>query len=150
MSASIKLMNDINFIFSKFSLLSSPVSLLKLFRQFEKLMKKPKINYVKSKKSEILFLKIDEAVYQLEEKKFIKFYALPEEANLVIISKVAYINCLKIIGAPIDTDLNQLLRKLRKEKDLKKFQEIIEAISDSFSTNLSLRDLMKIVKKQMM
>lgn len=36
-----------------------------------------------------------------------------------------------------------------KEKDLKKCQEIINEISDSFLTNLSIKELIKIIRKQM-
>ena len=68
---------------------------------------------------------------------------------MIILSKLALANSLKIVGKPGDGDLNQILKALRKEKDLKKCQEIINEISDSFLTNLSIKELIKIIRKQM-
>lgn len=143
-------MNDIALIFSKLGFLSSPLNLLKIFQKFEKIMKKPKLDYAKSKNSVDLFLKIDDDIFKFDKNKFIKFTALPKEANLVIISKTAYLNCLKLLGSSMDTELNQFLKIVSKEKDLKKFPKMIEEISGSFSTNLSMKELIVIIRKQMM
>ncbi|WP_259764943.1 hypothetical protein [Lactococcus lactis] len=113
-------------------------------------MKKPKLDYAKSKNSLDLFLKIDDDIFKFDKNKFIKFTALPKEANLVIFSKTAYLNCLKLLGSSMDTELNQFLKIVSKEKDLKKFPKMIEEISGSFSTNLSMKELIVIIRKQMM
>ncbi|MCJ7968927.1 MAG: hypothetical protein MUW51_08165 [Lactococcus lactis] len=65
-----------------------------------------------------------------------------------MISKVAFVNSLKVMNRPIYDELNQLLRAVRKEKNLKKSQEIIDEISKSFLTNLSMKELIKIIRKQ--
>lgn len=143
-------MNDITLIFSKLGFLLSPLNLLKKFRQFEKIMKKPKLDYPKSKKGEDLFLKMDEDVFKFDKNKFTKFTALPREANLVIISKTAYLNCLKLFGTSIDTEINQFLKIVGKEKDLNKLSRMIEEISGSFSTNLSMKELRVIIRKKIM
>jgi hypothetical protein len=141
-------MNDITLIFSKLGFLLSPLNLLKIFRQFEKIMKKPKLDYPKSKKGEDLFLKMDEDIFKFDKNKFTKFTALPREANLVIISKTAYLNCLKLVGTSTDTEINQFLKIFGKEKDLKKLSRMLEEISGSFSTNLSMKELRVILRKQ--
>lgn len=41
-----------------------------------------------------------------------------------MISKVAFVNSLKVMNRAIYEELNQLLRAVRKEKNLKKSQEI--------------------------
>ncbi|BDH81265.1 hypothetical protein LLL8_09220 [Lactococcus lactis] len=41
-----------------------------------------------------------------------------------------------------------MLRAVRKEKNLKKSQEIIDEISKSFLTNLSMKELIRIIRKQ--
>ena len=143
-------MNDITLIFSKLGFLLSPLNLLKIFRQFEKIMKKPKLDYPKSKKGEDLFLKMDEDVFKFDKNKFTKFTALPTEANLVIISTTAYLNCLKLFGTSIDTEINQFLKIVGKEKDLNKLSRMIEEISGSFSTNLSMKELRVIIRKKIM
>ncbi|MGN8066399.1 hypothetical protein ACTCUF_07675 [Lactococcus lactis] len=65
-----------------------------------------------------------------------------------MISKVAFVNSLKVMNRAIYDELNQLLRAVRKEKNLKKSQEIIDEISKSFLTNLSMRELIRIIRKQ--
>src|SRR5436190_614458 len=83
-------------------------------------------DYPKSKKGEDLFLKMDEDVFKFDKNKFTKFTALPREANLVIISTTAYLNCLKLFGTSIDTEINQFLKIVGKEKDLNKLSRMIE------------------------
>jgi hypothetical protein len=73
---------------------------------------------------------------------------LPKQANLIMISKVAFVNSLKVMNRAIYDELNQLLRAVRKEKNLKKSQEIIDEISKSFLTNLSMKELIRIIRKQ--
>ncbi|KST77327.1 hypothetical protein [Lactococcus lactis] len=65
-----------------------------------------------------------------------------------MISKVAFVNSLKVMNRAIYEELNQLLRAVRKEKNLKKSQEIIDEISKSFLTNLSMKELIRIIRKQ--
>ncbi|GFO78865.1 hypothetical protein [Lactococcus lactis] len=65
-----------------------------------------------------------------------------------MISKVAFVNSLKVMNRAIYDELNQLLRAVRKEKNLKKSQEIIDEISKSFLTNLSMKELIRIIRKQ--
>ncbi|MGO2630452.1 hypothetical protein [Lactococcus lactis] len=112
-------------------------------------MKKQKSNYPKPDVSDELYVKVEDDTYRLHKKKFIKEVILPNEANVIIISKLALANSLKIVGKQEDGDFNQILKALRKEKDLKKCQEIINEISDSFLTNLSIKELIKIIRKQM-
>ncbi|CAJ1223696.1 hypothetical protein LLWA12L8_FAMOGCFE_00954 [Lactococcus lactis] len=73
---------------------------------------------------------------------------MPKQANLIMISKVAFVNSLKVMNRAIYEELNQLLRAVRKEKNLKKSQEIIDEISKSFLTNLSMKELIRIIRKQ--
>ncbi len=73
---------------------------------------------------------------------------MPKQANLIMISKVAFVNSLKVMNRAIYDELNQLLRAVRKEKNLKKSQEIIDEISKSFLTNLSMKELIRIIRKQ--
>ncbi|WP_255217713.1 hypothetical protein [Lactococcus lactis] len=73
---------------------------------------------------------------------------MPKKANLIMISKVAFVNSLKVMNRAIYEELNQLLRAVRKEKNLKKSQEIIDEISKSFLTNLSMKELIRIIRKQ--
>lgn len=65
-----------------------------------------------------------------------------------MISKVAFVNSLKVMNRAIYDELNQLLRAVRKEKNLKKSQEIIDEILKSFLTNLSMKELIRIIRKQ--
>lgn len=65
-----------------------------------------------------------------------------------MISKVAFVNSLKVMNRAIYDELNQLLRAVWKEKNLKKSQEIIDEISKSFLTNLSMKELIRIIRKQ--
>ena len=127
-------MSDLSLIFSKFS--------FKKVLTFENLLSKPDV-------SDVLYVKVEDDIYRLHKKKFIKEVILPNGANVIILSKLALANSLKIVGKPGDGDLNQILKALRKEKDLKKCQEIINEISDSFLTNLSIKELIKIIRKQM-
>ncbi|EQC58317.1 hypothetical protein LLT6_08485 [Lactococcus cremoris subsp. cremoris TIFN6] len=142
-------MSDLSLYFSKFSFLGNPTKLIKIFLQLENLMKKQKSNYPKPDVSDELYVKVEDDTYRLHKKKFIKEVILPNEANVIIISKLALANSLKIVGKQEDGDFNQILKALRKEKDLKKCQEIINEISDSFLTNLSIKELIKIIRKQM-
>ncbi|QEA60354.1 hypothetical protein [Lactococcus lactis] len=142
-------MSDLSLIFSKFSFLGNPTKLIKIFLQLENLIKKQKSNYPKPDVSDELYVKVEDDIYRLHKKKFIKEVILPNEANVIIISKLALANSLKIVGKPEDGNLNQILKALRKEMDLKKCQEIINEISDSFLTNLSIKELIKIIRKQM-
>ena len=73
---------------------------------------------------------------------------MPKQANLIMISKVAFVNSLKVMNRAIYDELNQLLRAVRKEKNLKKSQEIIDEILKSFLTNLSMKELIRIIRKQ--
>lgn len=142
-------MSDLSLILSKFSFLGNPTKLIKIFLQLENLIKKQKSNYPKPDVSDVLYVKVEDDIYRLHKKKFIKEVILLNGANVIILSKLALANSLKIVGKPEDGDLNQILKALRKEKDLKKWQEIINEISDSFLTNLSIKELIKIIRKQM-
>ncbi|PLW60934.1 hypothetical protein [Lactococcus lactis] len=142
-------MNDLKLIFSKTSFLGNPAKLIKLVWQFESLTKKQRSTYPNSLVTEELYVKIGEEIYQLQNKKFIKGKFLPNEANLIIISKKALEHSLIIVEKPGDGDINQLLKGLHKEKGIEKYQEIIDEISESFLTNVSMKKLINIVRKQM-
>lgn len=142
-------MSDLSLIFSKFSFLGNPTKLIKMLWKLENLIKKQKSNYPKPDISDMLYVQVEDDIYRLQKKKFIKEAILPNEANVIILSKLALVNSSKIVGNPADGDLNQILKALRKEKNLKKCQEIINEISDSFLTNLSIKELIKIIRKQM-
>jgi len=106
-------MSDLSLIFSKFSFLGNPTKLIKIFLQLENLIKKQKSNYPKPDVSDELYVKVEDDIYRLHKKKFIKEVILPNEANVIIISKLALANSLKIVGKPEDGDLNQILKALR-------------------------------------
>lgn len=141
-------MNDLKLIFSKLSFLGNPAKLIKLVLQIESLTKKQHSTYPNSLQTEEFYVKIGEEISLLQKKKFIKVEFLPNEANLIFISQKAFEQSLKIVGKPVDGDINQLLKGLRKEKSLAKSQEIIDAISESFLTNVPMKKLINIVRKQ--
>jgi len=141
-------MNDLKLIFSKFSFLENPAKVLKLLWQLENLMKKQKTDYPKVVTNNDLYVRLVIKFISLSRKKFVKKLNLPKQANLIMISKVAFVNSLKVMNRAIYDELNQLLRAVRKEKNLKKSQEIIDEISKSFLTNLSMKELIRIIRKQ--
>ena len=141
-------MNDLKLIFSKLSSLENPAKIVKIVWQLDSLMKKQKTDYPKPTNNVDLYVMIGDEIYQLEKKKLIQKSSLPKEANLMMISKVAFDNILKVMQVPANADVNQFLRAVRKEKSLQKYQEIINELSDSFLTNLSMKELIKIGRKQ--
>ncbi len=126
----------------------NPLKLIKLLKQVDYLFKNQQNNYPNDRKATDLYLKIDSSVYIFQGKKFSKVEKLPEMCSLITLSEEAVSKSLTLIGKTEQTDINSLLRALSKVKNADTFQKVIDEISEDFSTNLSLNQLVKIVGKK--
>ncbi|WP_270316006.1 hypothetical protein [Lactococcus petauri] len=117
-------------------------------KQVDYLFKNQQNNYPNDRKATDLYLKIDSSVYIFQGKKFSKVEKLPEMCSLITLSEEAVSKSLTLIGKTEQTDINSLLRALSKVKNADTFQKVIDEISEDFSTNLSLNQLVKIVGKK--
>ncbi|EKF50487.1 hypothetical protein [Lactococcus garvieae] len=138
-------MNDIKILFSKLGIASSPLKLIKLVKQADHLLKKHQNNYPNDKKSDDLYLKVDETLYILQKKKFAKTENLPQKANFMIVTEDAIANSLAILGEARDKDINCLLKALKRNKKIETCQKIMDEIAEDFSTNLTINHFIKIV-----
>lgn len=134
-------MNQIKQILARFNLLVNPLKLLKLYRQFDKLIKAQQNNYPQDSQSHDLFLQIDQDTYRLKIKKCYQVDNLPNKANLVSVSKQSIDHALAICGVKNDGDVNTLLQEIRKIKEIEVYQQIFDVLSENFSTNLSMKQL---------
>ncbi len=138
-------MNDIKKILSKLGLVINPIKLIKLLKQIDYLVKTHQNNYPNGRKSTDLYLKIDRSVYIFQGKKFSKVEKLPEVCGLITLSEESITKSLMILGKTDQSDINSLLKAVRKAKSADTFQKVIDEISEDFSTNLSMNQLTKIV-----
>ncbi|MFK4886441.1 hypothetical protein ACI1UN_04935 [Lactococcus petauri] len=141
-------MNDIKKILSKLGLVINPLKLIKLLKQVDYLFKHRQNNYPNDRKSTDLYLKIDSSVYIFKGKKFSKVEKIPEVCSLITLSEESVTKSLTLLGKNEQTDINSLLKALSKVKNADTFQKVIAEISEDFSTNLSMNQLVKIVGKK--
>lgn len=141
-------MNDIKKILSKLGLVINPLKLIKLLKQVDYLFKHRQNNYPNDRKSTDLYWKIDSSVYIFKGKKFSKVEKLPEVCNLITLSEEAVTKSLALLGKTEQRDINSLLKALSKVKNADTFHKVIDEISEDFSTNLSINQLVKIVGKK--
>lgn len=140
-------MNDIKKILSKLGLVINPLKLIKLLKQVDYLFKHRQNNYPNDRKSTDLYLKIDSSVYIFKGKKFSKVEKLPEVCSLITLSERSITKSLAILGKTEQKDINVLLKALSKVKNADTYQKIINEISEEFSTNLSMNQLIKSISK---
>ncbi|MGY0182592.1 hypothetical protein, partial [Lactococcus petauri] len=101
------------------------------------------------RKSTDLYLKIDSSVYIFQGKKFSKVENLPEVCSLITLSEESVTKSLALLGKAEQTDINSLLKALSNVKNADTFHKVIGEISEDFSTNLSMSQLVKTVSKKL-
>ncbi|WP_347979564.1 hypothetical protein [Lactococcus formosensis] len=142
-------MNDIKKILSKLGLVINPLKLIKLLKQVDYLFKHRQNNYPNDRKSTDLYLKIDSSVYIFQGKKFSKVENLPAVCSLITLSEESVTKSLALLGKTEQTDINSLLKALSNVKNADTFHKVIGEISEDFSTNLSMSQLVKTVSKKL-
>ena len=142
-------MNDIKKILLKLGLVINPLKLIKLLKQVDYLFKHRQNNYPNDRKSTDLYLKIDSSVYIFQGKKFSKVENLPEVCSLITLSEESVTKSLALLGKTEQTDINSLLKALSNVKNADTFHKVIGEISEDFSTNLSMSQLVKTVSKKL-
>lgn len=113
----------------------------------EQLFKAQPHNYPKDKKSQKLYLKVEDDIYFFQRKRFVQVEFLPQKANLIKVSQGALAHVAHILGKP-DADINVLLKTLRQVDDISVFQEIMTELSGNFSGNISLRQVLRSLSKK--
>ena len=142
-------MNDIKKILLKLGLVINPLKLIKLLKQVDYLFKQSQNNYPNDRKATDLYLKIDSSVYIFQGKKFSKVENLPEVCSLITLSEESVTKSLALLGKTEQTDINSLLKALSNVKNADTFHKVIGEISEDFSTNLSMSQLVKTVSKKL-
>ncbi|HCN75211.1 hypothetical protein ACWN83_05130 [Pseudolactococcus plantarum] len=138
-------MNQVKQFLSKFNLVMNPLKLLKLYRQMDSLIKDQQNDYPSDPVSNALFLKIDARNYYFKHKKWQEIAELPLEANLIVVSKKSVDEAMKIVGKSKDDDINVLFSALKRVDEFTIYQSIFDALSGDFSTNVTIKQLMKLV-----
>lgn len=138
-------MKQIKPFLSKFNLLLNPLKLMKLYRQMDHLMKHQQNNYPSDPLSNILFLKIDDSNYYFKNKKWQQIAELPVAANLIKLSKKSVDEAMKVVGKSKDDDINVLLSALKKTEEFTTYQNVFDTLSENFSTNIRLKQLMNLI-----
>ena len=142
-------MNDIKKILLKLGLVINPLKLIKLLKQVDYLFKHRQNNYPNDRKATDLYLKIDSSMYTFQGKKFSKVEKLPEVCSLITLSEESVTKSLALLGKTEQTDINSLLKALSNVKNADTFYKVIGEISEDFSTNLSMSQLVKTVSKKL-
>lgn len=73
----------------------------------------------------------------------------PESCCLIYLSKEDYIKLTKLLGMSTkEVDIKKLMKLLRKVDNIRNYKLIMEVISTSFSTNMSIIQLCQLVRQQ--
>ncbi len=139
-------MKDIKYILSKFKLASHPVKFLRLMQEIEQLFKACPHVYPADKRSSTLYLKVEDKVYCFQHKRFRQVEGLPQRANVIKVSQAALARVAETLGKS-EADINALLKALYQEEELTVFQNVRDALADGFSSNISLRQVMRNLTK---
>lgn len=142
-------MNDIKKVLSKLGLVINPLKLIKLLQQVDYLFKHHQNNYPNDPKATDLYLEIDSSVYIFKGKTFSKVEKIPEVCSLITLSEESVTKSLALLGKTEQRDINSLLKALSKVKNADTFHKVIDEISEDFSTNLSMSQLVKRVGKKL-
>ncbi|WP_276419643.1 hypothetical protein [Lactococcus petauri] len=140
-------MNDIKKILTKLGLVINPLKLIKLLKQVDYLFKQNQNNYPNDRKTTDLYLKIDSSMYVFQGNKFSKVEKLPEVCSLITLSERSITKSLAILGETEQKDIYVLLKALSKVKNADTYQKIFDEISEEYSTNLSINQLIKSISK---
>ncbi|MFK4900169.1 hypothetical protein ACI1UM_04190 [Lactococcus petauri] len=140
-------MKDVKDLLSKFKLAAQPVKFLRLLQEMEQLFKAQPHNYPKDKKSQKLYLKVEDDIYFFQRKRFVQVEFLPQKANLIKVSQGSLAHVAHILGKSY-ADINVLLKTLRQVDDISVFQEIMTELSGNFSSNISLRQVLRSLSKK--
>lgn len=143
--------NEVKKILSKLGLVMNPVFLVMLIGDLKRFFNQNPVNYPSADDFKMLYLKVDEKVYLISEGHATLSTSLPYSAHLICISQSALEKMGKLIGITESDNeklVNQLLKKLRQKENIKNYASFLDTAEDSFSTNLSLSQLIKITINQ--
>lgn len=124
----------------------NPVFLVKLLNSISSFIKSHQNDYPNEDNSKELYISVGHDIFLLKGKSFIQVDNLPNDCSLVVLSKENYdelASLLKIDNSKVD--LKKFMKSLRKVDSVKRYQEIMEIISPSFSTNMSIPQLTQLV-----
>jgi hypothetical protein len=142
-------MTDIDKILERISVIGNPVFLLKMLNDINRLMKEHRESYPIGDKCRDLYLIVGERYYKILKKEFVISKDLPSEACIVRLSHSDLRKVGNIVGVKNRKDeINEIYTQLRRIKNIKQYNIIIEAVRPSFSTNLSMAQLATIVVEQ--
>lgn len=144
-------MNDIDKILERLSIVGNPIFLLKMMSEVNKFIKKHRENSPMAEDLKNSYLIVDKKYYKVSNKKFVFTKSVPTMINYV---KLSYSDLRKIgdfVGIEAGSDeINAIFKELRRIKNIKRYDELMNIVEPSFSTNLSMANLAKIVINQVL
>ncbi|UXV61695.1 hypothetical protein [Lactococcus cremoris] len=118
--------NSINKILGRLSNVGNPIFLLRMLQEIRGYIKKHPLDYPISDNFNNVYFDIEGEISLIENMLVTKGVTLPAKANVITF----------------------LLKEMRSVKNIKKYQEILEAGDESFSTNLTSNRFALIVLNQ--
>ncbi|MDG4990374.1 hypothetical protein [Lactococcus lactis] len=141
--------NDINKVLGRLSNVGNPIFLLKMLKEVRGYIKRHFVDYPTSHEYNTIYFDIEGEVYLIENMLVTKIVTLPDKANLITLSEQALYKIAHLLGVKNDEMLiSNLLKEMRSIKNIKKYQDLLEAGETSFSTNLTSNQFALIVLNQ--
>ncbi|WP_050800251.1 hypothetical protein [Lactococcus cremoris] len=141
--------NSINKILGRLSNVGNPIFLLRMLQEIRGYIKKHPLDYPISDNFNNVYFDIEGEISLIENMFVTKGVTLPAKANVITLSEQALYKIALLVGVVNDEMLiSNLLKEMRSVKNIKKYQEILEAGDESFSTNLTSNRFALIVLNQ--
>lgn len=135
---------------NRLSNVGSPVFMYHLLNDTVSFIKEHQSEYPCNEEVKKAYIVIGESKFILQEQKISGFSEIyPTGCPLITMSKENYLELMSFLGeSNTKIDLKRLIQLLRKVDNIKKYKEIMGIISNSFSTNMSVIQLSRLVVQQ--
>ena len=122
-------------LISKLSKVGNPFTLLKMFKNVKQFIASHQSDFPKNDVDDKIYLNISGEFYQVNGKHIDPTMPI-SSGNLVSLSETSVKNLTDMLGLHGNVSLNELFKELRRAKNIKNYQVILEIIDAEFTTNI--------------